>query len=526
VYFCGLGSKGGLKDCENWLRGTFSQLESEYVFVAPLRPEGSWWFVDDDKNWGWIDGSFQPKLVDAFLAWLDFLAKDPSIDERRVSLLGFSAGAYAVLELLARNRNVNIRGVIIGGVHGHAQADMNGIQGTKRVQRSSEVLRKWNEFLKRVEGLKLEPLFFSAVHNEWDKLSPWPYAQKIYESLRKSCSSLGNVQLLAKQATKGDASAHSYFASTFTLDKLQELLHVSREKCVSKKRIVELEKERPVSKARTAEPEDAMKKVETELKKAKLVSEQLRAAKEAEAKRFEGEASTLKSEILDIEKKAKEAKETATQLEEENRKLKAKCELLQSFSKKISNEALVSQSFSKSQIANLEFKLSAAKAEFEKLRTAKGVQDQELSCLKAKLAVAETSASTLKLLLADTEEKAQAAATWLRELSEAKAVSEKVRGEMEGEVKRCSVETYQAKAKLLESETKAKATETRLSEENDKLKEQNQLLLRPWPPKPPPPVVPGWPLPPPAPPAPPALQTPFAAVVPNVLPPPPPPSLF
>jgi dienelactone hydrolase len=229
VYFSGMGYNGGLEEAEKWLPGSaFEELPQEYVLVAPLRPTQEW-FLDNDQEYGWVDGEFTPKVVDAFLSWLDHLAKDPSIDEQRVSLLGFSAGAYAVVELLAQNRTLSFRGAIVGGVHGHGQPDMVGIEEERHPKCQADVLRKWDEFLQRLRCLRKQTKRFFAVHNAHDRQSPWGHAKQLYATLLASWTGHSVVVVLDQRR-----STHSYFHHTF---RKSFLLHLLRDevplKCAS-----------------------------------------------------------------------------------------------------------------------------------------------------------------------------------------------------------------------------------------------------------------------------------------------------
>jgi hypothetical protein len=219
VYFGGFGWEGGLKNSEWWLdNSAWGQLPLEYVLVAPLTPTGSWWFLDSGTEWGWLDGAFEVEVVDAFLEWLEHLTKDQSIDYQWVSLLGFSAGSYAVLELLARNRSLQFQGVVVGGVHGHGQPDMLNLNG-EHGQHESDVLRKWRDFLERLDGISMPPKVLIAVHSKSDLLSPWKHADLLYTSLIHMCHSLERKDLDLPKS-----SGHNYWDRTFDVTHMLRLL--------------------------------------------------------------------------------------------------------------------------------------------------------------------------------------------------------------------------------------------------------------------------------------------------------------
>ena len=221
VFFGGMNSPGGLRaDVLKWLGTAEIQNLGTFVFVAPFRPEGHWWFLDKEHYFGWVDGAFKAELVDAFLCWLCCLSDDVTIDRTRVSLLGFSAGAYAVVELLARNDSVSIQGAIIGGVHGHAQPDLLGVEGLRS---EAVLLVKWHAFVSRLEACRWLPSFVFVVHNKQDKMCPWTHAEVIHKLLVDSPSS-GRVTLELLDGPFG----HSYFHQTFTSRRLQRLLSCNK----------------------------------------------------------------------------------------------------------------------------------------------------------------------------------------------------------------------------------------------------------------------------------------------------------
>ena len=67
----------------------------------PRRQQGRWWTISDDGTWCWCDGDFVPGVARSFSGWIQCLSKTPQIDRERVSLFGFSAGAYMATEILA-----------------------------------------------------------------------------------------------------------------------------------------------------------------------------------------------------------------------------------------------------------------------------------------------------------------------------------------------------------------------------------------------------------------------------------------
>ena len=139
LWFAGLGAKGGsgldqVQDLGNYATRPF-------VLASARRPHGQWRAISDDGAWGWIDGDIMPGEVERLGAWAQHLARQPGIDQLRDGVLGFPAGAYCVTELLARPEVPFFR-VAIGGVHGHGQPDMEGVEG-KRKNRAEAIVQKW-----------------------------------------------------------------------------------------------------------------------------------------------------------------------------------------------------------------------------------------------------------------------------------------------------------------------------------------------------------------------------------------------
>jgi dienelactone hydrolase len=223
VYFGGWGYRGGLADCASLVSGdAFAGLQQEFVLVAPLLAKDTWWFLDGGGAFGWVEGAFMDQAVIDFLAWLEYLSQDPRIDEEWISLLGFSAGAYAVVELLAKNRQLRFRGAVLGGIHGHGQPDMKNIPTNRKLSEHA-VREKWEQFLWRLGGLQIQPVKVLPVHNTEDNMSPWEHAQELYAALAKACPISGGVEILDVPASRKH-STHDYFDRTFTRTRLEQLL--------------------------------------------------------------------------------------------------------------------------------------------------------------------------------------------------------------------------------------------------------------------------------------------------------------
>ena len=90
-----------------------------FILVAPERPANMWWFIRGGGPYDWANGEYIPNVTEMYKHWIKALISGPGVDSNRVAILGFSAGAYAVTELLAQNLDYRIRGAGIAGVHGH-----------------------------------------------------------------------------------------------------------------------------------------------------------------------------------------------------------------------------------------------------------------------------------------------------------------------------------------------------------------------------------------------------------------------
>ena len=220
VFFGGMNTStdGGLSRVTTWLEQAPFYGLSTFVFVIPLRPQGHWWFLDNDSAFGWVDGKFCANLVDAFLEWIRYLSSDKCIDPEYVSLLGFSAGAYAVAELLARNSAVPIRGVVIGGVHGHGQPDTSDLEPSQTPP--DDVLEKWTAFLARLRGVKQTPSCLIGIHNIYDCMCPWKHAELIYREMISCLSPHTTIDVRCPFGARN----HNYFDQTFTSGMMQKLL--------------------------------------------------------------------------------------------------------------------------------------------------------------------------------------------------------------------------------------------------------------------------------------------------------------
>jgi dienelactone hydrolase len=209
-YFAGLGHHGGLKR-EGLVANLKKAASVPFVLVAPLRPEGIWWTISDDREWGWVDGDFLPDEVDRLVLWMCALALQPGIDGNNVAALGFSAGAYCVTELMA-HKCTPLCGVLIGGVHGHGHPGLHGLSGTKRS------LRKWNAYIKRLQNGPGMTRCILGVHDTGDTYCAWGNAADIFEALdnRQRYKGLPHVEVhdAGRLTWWRDTNLHNYHDAT------------------------------------------------------------------------------------------------------------------------------------------------------------------------------------------------------------------------------------------------------------------------------------------------------------------------
>ena len=225
-YYCGLGEKVNVI-LEERVPLWQSETQMPFVLVVPARPAGKWWFIGDDSHWGWISGDFEEEAVDLFGSWMVDIVLHHRIDSDRVGLLGFSAGAYAVTELLARRHlfgpdacGLKLSGVGLGGVHGHAQSDLFEIP----VKRQDEVIERFRLYLDRLRDHYGVP-WIEATHSKTDTMSRWKEAEMILGTLSERQVELGlsqvSIRLIDQDSHdsppggKKNRQHHDYFKAAF-----------------------------------------------------------------------------------------------------------------------------------------------------------------------------------------------------------------------------------------------------------------------------------------------------------------------
>eukprot|EP00971_Amphidinium_carterae_P345762 6486889-Amphidinium_carterae.1 len=212
-FMSGLEGLGGIRDTtvhammssKKWPAGSL-------LLVAPLRKPTHWWFSDNIKNWGWLEGELDVELVCNMGLLIEELARHPKVDPRKIVLYGFSAGAYVVTELLTTHQSVPARVVALGGV-------ILGLP-PKLQSKVGEFERKWTAYLYRLmSGPNVHADRFVVVHNTLDTLSYWQPASEIWNALDQSRiwagASLLRRILFTRQASRAFKQGHNYWKLTF-----------------------------------------------------------------------------------------------------------------------------------------------------------------------------------------------------------------------------------------------------------------------------------------------------------------------
>lgn len=217
-YFTGLGESASRLES---IAKQMSRVAREpFVLVSPVRPKHGWWFINSASKFGWIRGEFDAAMVERHAAWMKSIVCRPGVNAKRVGVFGFSAGAYAVAEILAAGVDFELCGVGLGGVHGHGQWDSSDLPAAH--VRSARV--KFLAFLRRIrrhQGCR----WIEVTHGITDKESKWDDARKIIEALEARQAELRlrrvSARILAPEQQDVTPSRsrnklhHSYFGAAF-----------------------------------------------------------------------------------------------------------------------------------------------------------------------------------------------------------------------------------------------------------------------------------------------------------------------
>eukprot|EP00971_Amphidinium_carterae_P046195 909388-Amphidinium_carterae.1 len=161
---------------------------SPYLVLFPLCPCTHWWMVDKYNDLGWLEGNFDTAFLDNMHNLFDLAIRHPQLDPKKVFVFGFSAGGYALTEMIASNRGLKARALVLGGIHGHG----NTVEEAKKfpgAARQGQLAlesyeQKWDEYMERMRRRPMRHVpKIVAVHNVLDTLSPWGPAQLIIDAL-------------------------------------------------------------------------------------------------------------------------------------------------------------------------------------------------------------------------------------------------------------------------------------------------------------------------------------------------------
>lgn len=109
IYLQGAGSQRGLTGVN--LERLGARLHRSIVVFAPRRPLGTWWTLRGDSWYAWVEAKFDPRLKEALSELCEFCTDLSEVEsERGVTFVGFSAGAYAITEVIS-GRDGNVRPV-------------------------------------------------------------------------------------------------------------------------------------------------------------------------------------------------------------------------------------------------------------------------------------------------------------------------------------------------------------------------------------------------------------------------------
>ena len=124
-------------------------------------------------------------MVELFGDFMASVARSDGIDALRVCLLGYSAGAYAVVELLAASPRVSFSGVAVAGAHGHGLH----VEGEANV--------KFESFLSRLRGHS-GARWIEMIHCREDRVCCWANALQMFGAMDEGQRRLGYASVLLR----------------------------------------------------------------------------------------------------------------------------------------------------------------------------------------------------------------------------------------------------------------------------------------------------------------------------------------
>eukprot|EP00971_Amphidinium_carterae_P198968 3948415-Amphidinium_carterae.1 len=144
--------------------------------------------IDKYGDFGWLEGDLDSAFLNNMHHLFDLAIRHPQVDRNKVYLFGFSAGGYGLTEMIASQRGLCARAIVLGGIHGHGNTVEDAIKCYPGAKPRQEILDsfadKWSAYLQRMRNPPpRHVLQIFAVHNVKDTLSPWGPAQSIVDAL-------------------------------------------------------------------------------------------------------------------------------------------------------------------------------------------------------------------------------------------------------------------------------------------------------------------------------------------------------
>lgn len=204
VYFCGTGSTGGMEELR--VDALSRLIPGPVVMVAPVKTGHIWWVLSSNGGWGYLDGELLDTEVRLYASWIKALGDDPSIDSDWITVVGYSAGAYAASEIFACGM-VSLRSVVLGGIHGHGQPDLEGVDG-KRVNRGNSIIGKWRSYIDRMSSHSGAVGGIFGAHHRGDTVCPWKHAVSIFHAMEKRQLELGLPRVHLMEVSEEDKHEH------------------------------------------------------------------------------------------------------------------------------------------------------------------------------------------------------------------------------------------------------------------------------------------------------------------------------
>eukprot|EP00971_Amphidinium_carterae_P112170 2221724-Amphidinium_carterae.1 len=219
-WFCGLNDKNFVRYAylkEHAVQHGFPG--SSFIVATILQPPGHWWFLDDKKDYGWLVGDLDVPLLHKVVSLMEAVSLHPQVHPRLVFLSGFSAGAYAITELLAVGIPFPVASIVFGGVHGHGNAleVCNSLALSNVVrERTPEFDGKWRAYLSRLSQPSEDDIrSIVVVHNKRDLMSPWVAAEPIIHAIDQSRTwndlPLVRQVVFIQEKSNKNKNAHQYW---------------------------------------------------------------------------------------------------------------------------------------------------------------------------------------------------------------------------------------------------------------------------------------------------------------------------